>query len=80
MRLIFTLNNNLGRVYYLILDLNLSINTNMLFYLIRQAVNIIITGLLYYNWLNRICTAVKNASELRLKPLLPIIKEKVLRE
>ncbi|KAF5128295.1 Nonribosomal peptide synthetase asaC [Metarhizium anisopliae] len=80
MRLISTSNDNLGRAYHLVPDLDSSIDMNTLFRLVGKAANVTMTGLPYHDWLDRIRTAVENASELRLKPLLPMLEEKVLGE
>ncbi|KAH0599415.1 hypothetical protein MHUMG1_02202 [Metarhizium humberi] len=80
MRLISTSNDNLGRAYHLVPDLDSSIDMNTLFCLVGKAANVTMTGLPYHDWLDRIRTAVENASELRLKPLLPMLEEKVLGE
>ncbi|KAM4066858.1 AMP-binding enzyme [Hirsutella rhossiliensis] len=80
MRLISMSNENLGRAYHVTPDAKSSIDTNDLFCLAGQICKIEMTELQYRDWVEKLQGAAMGGSDLRMKPLLPALQEKVVGE
>ncbi|KAF4505824.1 hypothetical protein G6O67_007735 [Ophiocordyceps sinensis] len=77
MRRISMSNKNLGRAYHVTPEIEASIDVENLFRLTQQICQVQMAALPYHEWVQRLQTAAHAGSDLRLKPLIPALQEKV---
>ncbi|KAL3954252.1 hypothetical protein ACCO45_012208 [Purpureocillium lilacinum] len=80
MRLISLRNDNLGKAYHITPDAQSSIDMNELFRLAAKLCHVDLVGLPYAEWVERLRRADQSGANLLLKPLLPMLEERVYGE
>ncbi|OAQ77922.1 antibiotic synthetase [Purpureocillium lilacinum] len=80
MRLISLRNDNLGKAYHITPDAQSSIDMNELFRLAAKLCHVDLVGLPYAEWVERLRRADQSGANPRLKPLLPMLEERVYGE
>ncbi|KID85197.1 gramicidin S synthetase 1 [Metarhizium guizhouense ARSEF 977] len=77
MRMMAMSNRNLGKVYHLTPGVRENISVNEYFRIAQQHTGIVLSALAYGDWVHALVQADKSGVELGLKPLFPMLMEKV---
>ncbi|KJK81286.1 hypothetical protein H634G_03305 [Metarhizium anisopliae BRIP 53293] len=77
MRMLAMSNGNLGKVYHLTPGVRENISVNHYFRIAQQHTGIALSALAYGDWVHALLQADKSGVELGLKPLFPMLMEKV---